>query len=365
MQFAKIAVPFEALGAAYPDAGVALGFAVSLISVLGVLFGFTAGLAVSIVGFRRMLLTALVLGAVLSAVQALMIPLSALFISRIIEGVSHLIIVVAAPTMMAQITAPRHRAMVMTIWSTFFGGAFVFTGWVGLPFVASYGLPVLFGVHAAWMIAVAGVLFFILPRITRDEQRPSWPSLAQVMRDHGQAYASPYQAAPALGWVAYAAIYVAALTVMPGQLSPEARVWAVPLMPLAGLLVSMTVGMVLTRYVPAVRIVMSGFALGAVVCLLSVFAPGSAFLAIALLAILGLVQSGSFASIPQLNTTPEGQALANGALAQGGNLGNLMGTPLLLSLVALGGATVMYLGLLVLCLAGLAQHIWQAARRRA
>ena len=364
LQFAKFAVPFDSLGAAYPDAGVALGFAVSLISVLGVLCGFAAGLAVAVVGFRWMLLLAMLLGAILSAFQALMVPLWGLFALRIIEGLSHLVIVVAAPTLMVQITAPRHRAVVMTVWSTFFGGAFVLVSWVGVPFVAAYGLPRLLAAHAVWMVAVAGGLAFVLPAIAPDRHQPEWPSMAQIWRDHLQAYASPSQAAPALGWIAYAATYVATLTVVPGQLAPADRIWAVPLMPLAGLVVSLTLGVVLTRFMSAIGIVLTGFSLAALVTLaLSVY-PHSAGLAIALLAVLGLVQSGSFAAIPELNKTPQDQALANGALAQGGNLGNLLGTPALLTLLALGGATALYIGLLVLCLAGFAQHLWQRTRRR-
>lgn len=85
--------------------------------------------------------------------------------------------------------------------------------------------------------------------------------------------------------------------------------------------------------------------------------------ALTLMAVLGLVQSGSFAAVPQLNASINDQALANGAMAQCGNLGNSLGTPLFLSLVAFGGTRAMYVAIIALCALALGQHLWQAARR--
>jgi hypothetical protein len=47
---------------------------------------------------------------------------------------------------------------------------------------------------------------------------------------------------------------------------------------------------------------------------------------------MALVQSAGFAIVPQINADAPSRALANGALAQMGNLGNLSGTPLLIAL---------------------------------
>ena len=85
----------------------------------------------------------------------------------------------------------------------------------------------------------------------------------------------------------------------------------------------------------------------------------------ALLGALGLVQGASFAAIPELNVEPEAQALANGALAQMGNLGNVAGTPLLLAALAGAGFETM-IALTIGCwLAGLAVHLLLRGRRRA
>ena len=69
-QFAKVSVPFSAFQAAYPSAGTELGFLVSLISLLGIFFGLFAGLIVSRGNPYHLLLGAVLLGALMSVLQA-------------------------------------------------------------------------------------------------------------------------------------------------------------------------------------------------------------------------------------------------------------------------------------------------------
>ena len=83
-----------------------------------------------------------------------------------------------------------------------------------------------------------------------------------------------------------------------------------------------------------------------------------------LFAALGLVQGASVAAIPELNPIASQQALAYGAFAQAGNIGNLCGTPLLLMLFNNGGILPM-ITLVVICYGlGITMH-WMFAKRRA
>lgn len=360
-QFAKLSVPFPALAVAYPDAGLWLGWMVSLISFLGILLGFAAGMLVARWGYRRLLMTAMVGGAVVSALQSLLPSVPVFLGLRLAEGVSHLVIVVAAPTLMVQLSPVTWRPVVMTIWSTFFGVAFAVMAWGGLPLVSASGLGSLILAHGLWMAIVAALLWPVLPRLTAG--RPGVPGLSEIWTAHIRAYRSPRRAPPAMGWLCYTLTYVALLTVLPAQLDAADRVWATGLMPLAGLLVSMTIGVLLLRFLPAVILVIAGFGLAAIGAIWLGFDPQNAVLVVALMAVLGLVQSGSFASVPQLNQSAEAQAEANGAMAQMGNLGNTLGTPILLVLVSLGGPAMIYAGLVVAYVAGAGLHLWQARRR--
>lgn len=149
-QFSKLSLVFADLEAFYTDgqASPLFGFILSIISFLGIVFGLTAGLIVTRVGFRTMLLMGLILGAVITLIEAILPPLPIMMALRLVEGASHLIITVAAPTLIAQITAARFLPVAMTLWSTFFGVAYALTAVIGPPLIAAYGLPSIFVAHA-------------------------------------------------------------------------------------------------------------------------------------------------------------------------------------------------------------------------
>jgi MFS family permease len=189
-------------------------------------------------------------------------------------------------------------------------------------------------------------------------------TLGRIVRRHVEAYRSPSISAPGLGWLCYTLTYVALLTVLPEQLAAEDRIWAATWMPITGMAVSLTLGMALLSRIRAVPLAIAGFGGAACVTLVLMANPQSAWLAIVLMGVLGLVQGSGFAAVPQLNSEAQDQALANGAMAQMGNLGNTLGTPLLLVLLSVGGVPAIYFGLALCYVLGLLLHLWQAARRK-
>jgi nitrate/nitrite transporter NarK len=80
-------------------------------------------------------------------------------------------------------------------------------------------------------------------------------------------------------------------------------------------------------------------------------------------AALGIVQGASFASIPELNASPEDRARAAGAVAQLGNLGTTTGTPVLAALLASVGPAGLTIAAVCLCAVGITVHAWQKIRR--
>jgi len=335
-QFAKVSVIFETLRAVYPGAGVEIGFLVSLLSLVGIVFGLVAGLVVARLGFRRLLLAALAAGALISLYQSTLPPLPLMLLSRAIEGAAHLAIVVAAPTLITVISAKRHHPVVMTVWSTYFGTAFALAAWVGLPLAAQWGPGALFQLHAGLLALVALLLAVALPREAVATTAGKL-SLATVLRRHVEVYTSPTLAAPAAGFGFYALTYVSLLTLLPEHIAPEWRTLVTGMLPLASIAASLVSGATLLRRFRAVTVSIAGFGLGAVLSVLLIAFPGDPALCIALFVALGLMQGASFAAIPELNARPADQALANGALAQTGNMGNTLGTPVLFALGSSGG----------------------------
>ncbi len=366
-QFAKIGVILPELSVVYPGHGAAIGFLLSIISIVGVVFGLIAGAMLGRVGARRLLVGALLLGSFVSLFQFIIPSFPVIMASRILEGLSHLGIVVAAPTLIASLTPIRYRGLTMSLWGTFFGVAFAVTAWAGIPLVHHYGPGALFVAHGVFTgltaIALARLLPAQLPTTSQHAASSESLDMGSLIRRHHQVYASPHIAAPAFGWLFYAVTFISLLTVLPTLMPAEDRSQVASAMPLASIVVSMTLGVILQRVMQAVHVVALGFGTAILATSLFLFLPAQPWMAITLMGTMGLVQGASFAAIPQLNANPVNQALANGGMAQTGNLGNLIGTPLLLSVLSLAGIQSMIIVVMCLFALGLVAHLMSARAR--
>lgn len=366
-QFGKFAVLFDRVAAAYPDQPAPMiGLIVSTVGFVGLIFGTTAGLFVSALGYRRVMIFALIAGAAISALEALMPPLPVLMVLRALEGGSHLALVVAAPVLTAQLASPRWQAAAMTLYSSFFAVSFAATGLFGPKLADLAGLPAVYLAHAGYMLAAAALMTVLLPR-DRPAPMPRL-SFGGLLAQHAQVYTDASQAAPAMGFVCYTITFVAFLTVMPQQFlgGPEQAILAT-FMPLVSVAVSLTLGIWAMRLIPAYRLVQAGFAAAIAFSVALWLAWGQSLptliAAFGIAGALGLVQSASFAAVAQLNPDPAGRARAAGAIAQLGNLGTTTGTPLLVWLIAAAGINGLALFLALFSALGIALHAVQARRR--
>jgi DHA1 family inner membrane transport protein len=363
MQYAKFAVIYDLLGGIYPEAGAALGWLVSLIGIVGIALGAVAAMLVARIRFRRALLAALWLGAVVSLVQAVLPPLPVMMGLRLVEGVSHLALVVAAPTLIAQIATDAQRGLALTLWGTFFGVAFTAMAWGGRPFAELAGVPALFIAHGIYMAACALYLSPRLRSLPREVAPPSI-TLTSIMAIHSAIYRSARISAPAVGWLFYTFCFVSILTVLPPYLDPAWRGFVIGAMPLVSIAVSMTLGVALLRRVSAVAVTLLGFA-GSALCMIWLgFVPAGVLACLMLAGVMGLIQGASFAAVPELNADRTTQAQANGAMAQLGNLGNTLGTPVMaLALAGWGYGSMPVIAGLAFVL-GLMAHLFLAGLRR-
>lgn len=364
-QFGKISILFADLERHYAGAGaVGIGLMVSVVGMVGLVFGTTAGLAVARVGPRRAILWALALGAVVSVVQALLPPYPVMMAARVLEGVSHLAIVVVGPTSIASV-APRHlQGAAMTLWSSFFGLTYAVLAWFGPGVVAIWGDAGLFLGHAGWMVLCFGLLWVLMPR---DQPVTAARSGPGILAQHWAIYASPRLGAPAMGFLCYTVTYVALLTLLPAVVTPGWGGFIAVAMPLVSIGLSLTLGVWLLSKVTAVTLVQGGFGFGILSALgLWVFWGTGLFeavFALGLAGAVGIVQGASFAALAQLNPGSEDRARASGAIAQLGNLGTTTGTPLLALILTGAGATGLMLFLIGFFGLGIAIHAVQARRR--
>lgn len=362
-QFGKMSVAFPALELVYGDhRGIGIGLMVSVVGLVGLVLGTTAGLLVARVGPRRAIVAALVLGALVSAVQTSFPPYPVMLATRVLEGLSHLAIVVVGPTAIAGLAAPRLQGAAMTLWSSFFGVTYAVLFFIGPDLVLHQGPQMLFGLHGLWMAVLAPVLWLLLPA---DPPQGQAGQGAGMLAQHRAIYASAFVAAPAMGFACYSITYVAVLTLLPAQMGEMGRFVGVA-MPLTSIAVSLTLGVWLLSRLGAVQIVQAGFGVAAVAAVglwLMWGQPAAVGFALTVAASLGLVQGASFAALAQLNPDIENRAKAAGAIAQLGNLGATSGTPFLIWGMEKAGETGLALFLIGFSTLGIAIHAVQARRR--
>ena len=358
-QYGKISVLFQPLAEGYGRSEPVTGLLVSSVGLVGILFGAIAGGLVAAIGAKPSLILGLALGAAVSFVQALGLPFVLLIGTRIIEGISHLMLVVAAPTLIAALSPPAFRGALLTLWGTFFGDALALLVWLGLPLSDSFGIWLVFWAHGLYMSFFGAVLAFSIPSsasATDVDLRHAWQQQFLV-------YRSPALAAPAVGWLFYTFTFVSLFTLLPPFVPEENRAFVIGMMPLISIVSSLTIGTALLRRITAIQVVMLGFATAGSAGVFLMFFPGNMVIIFALTAALGLIQGASFAAVPELVSDDEGRARANGGMAQMGNLGNTLGTPVLALVISISG----HLGMMVLaCLvlgAGFGAHALMANAR--
>ena len=120
----------------------------------------------------------------------------------------------------------------------------------------------------------------------------------------------------------------------------------------------------LARY-SAISLVTIGFALATFITLLSFTTISTPVIWITLFAVLGMIQSASFAAVPQLNTSAQTQVLSNGIMAQAGNLGNTVGMPILLLVLNTTNTNGMMIAIAIIYAMGAVGHITMTYLRRA
>ncbi len=366
-QYGKISVVFHQLPELYPLVGSSISLSVSLVGLMGIVLGIVAGRFVASFGYRRTLVWALWLGAAMSTLQALHLPFGLFLLTRLFEGLSHLGIVVAGPTLMALIAHGKARGVALTIWSTFFGVSFAILNWAGLPLVLAFntesaGVLALFAAHGAVMAVLALGLGAAMKSVAVPA-RVEFPDVRALPALHLSIYRSSDKTAAGAGWLFYTCCFVAVLTVLPPFLPDQTRAAIMGAMPLVAIATSMTLGVMLLRVMAAVRVVQLGFMLSACAMVWLWMMPAYWLACLGLAAAFGLVQGASFAVVPQLNGQPQAQAEANGVMSQAGNLGNAIGTPLLVAMIALAGFDGIAITVVLLMIAGCAVHQILAARR--
>ena len=334
-QVIKISLTLHPLSIEFNRSLPEISILVSLVGLISILFGLVTGNIVATFGARRVMLIALLIGAFTSLLEALLPQFLLMSILRLIEGFSHLALVVAAPAMLAHVANDRDRPIAMALWATFFGMAFAI-GTVIVPKLLGWGgLQLLFASHGFFLLILTLLLAWRAPYSKKMSLN------LKFLSTHFTTYSTPELCTPGLGFVFYTFIYVAFLTFLPDVVSHQSWQFWLPLLSLTATLLAGW----LARFLNVLTISLTGFSM--------IVAGGFAVLANFELAIwimfigLGLVPAAQFAMIPALNVSEADRAIASGAIAQMGNIGTASGTPVFAILIVWGGPNYLLLSILI------------------
>lgn len=334
-QVIKISLTLHPLSIEFNRSLPEISILVSLVGLISILFGLVTGNIVATFGARRVMLIALLIGAFTSLLEALLPQFLLMSILRLIEGFSHLALVVAAPAMLAHVANDRDRPIAMALWATFFGMAFAI-GTVIVPKLLAWGgLQLLFASHGFFLLILTVLLAWRAPYSKKMSLN------LKFLSTHFTTYSTPELCTPGLGFVFYTFIYVAFLTFLPDVVSHQSWQFWLPLLSLTATLLAGW----LARFLNVLTISLTGFSM--------IVAGGFAVLANFELAIwimfigLGLVPAAQFAMIPVLNVSEADRAIASGAIAQMGNIGTASGTPVFAILIVWGGPNYLLLSILI------------------
>ncbi|WP_156453424.1 CynX/NimT family MFS transporter [Polycladidibacter hongkongensis] len=337
MQYAKISVSFPHLAETYSSYGTTVSFLISIVGLGGVVFGAAASHFATKHGLKRALISALFFGAVLSVAQSFLPSFLPMLALRIAEGMSHLLIIVSAPTIIASLCEERHRSIAMALWGTFFGIGFAIAGAVSSPVIDMGGVPMLLTLHALWLVIIAVLCQALLPLskgAEHEEKRVSWANF------HREIYADYRNLLPAFSFFCHTSLYVALLTFLPSFVSKDTALLMAAALPVVTILATISAG-VLCQWLSPISLTLLAFLTMCVGAISIIFAP-HALLASLIYVIMfasGMIQGTCFIMVPFLTRKPEDQARTNGAMAQLGNLGATIGAPVFAFSLASFGKT--------------------------
>jgi len=349
MEFAIFSVTFELLNTQYSISSFWIGLLLSIVGLAGLIFGITASIYVSKIGHKAVLLTCLLLGAIISFIQALHPAFPILFITRIIEGISYLGIVITAPIIMILASLKKHHSLVMGLWSSFFGTAFFVTALIGKSIPELYSISVLLLIHALLMIAILIILILFIKKINIPSSKEE---KIKFLAAHKMIYSNWRTLSPGVLFFFLTFMLVSLFTFLPGLSEDEniknILVIGLPLISIAG---TIAAGILSQYFISPAKL--SVFAFTSLIVLISMimlsFNNSILFIIVSMTLILfaGMIQGSAFSLIPNIALSTKDQTNANGAVTQLGNLGSTLGPPVFSYFLIFGKSSIIIIVILL------------------
>jgi MFS family permease len=339
-QVGKVHIALPSIRQSFSLSLVSASWILSALSIVGLFTATPAGAISARIGNKRAIIIGLVLIAIASAAGGFSPSLSWLLISRFIEGIGFVMIVVAAPSLIVEVTGAENLRLALAGWAAYMPG--------GVALITLLAPLVL--VHHTWravwwlnalVLLVAAIVIGMLagkgaPQNLQPKLLSAWDELTCVLASRG-----PVLLAIIFGM--YTMQHLSVMGFMPTLLHerfhlPEGRIGLLVAIAMASNIIgNLAAGLLLQRSFSRARIiaVTSIFMACMTVGMFVLHLPFPAFYACAFAfsCVGGLVPSAVMGAAPFHTPAPSLLGATNGLLVQGSNLGIVAGPPLM-SLIA-------------------------------
>lgn len=313
------------------DLGIGLadiGWMAGIFALIGLFGGIPTGAMIAGYGARRMLILGLAVTATGAATGALAPGFSLLLVSRIVEGAGFVIITIAAPAMLGQLTRAADQDSAFALWSCFMPAG------MALAMLAG---PLFDGWRAIWwagMIATLPVMLAVALVLPASGSRQPWSwrgirtDTIRVMRAEGPVVMAGIFALYSLMFFALFS-FLPVLLMERMALTHGAAGLLSALATTAGIAGNLAAGYLLSRrvtrgvIVAGASLVMGATSFG---IFLPLFGDGAAFaLCLIFAAVGGLIPATLLASAPLAAPAAGLVPVVLGLIVQGNNLGQILG----------------------------------------
>ena len=325
---------------------VTAGWVASIVTLTGALIGFATGIVSDAVGPRRIILLGLVCLIAGSIGGGLAPTATILLITRFLEGVGYISVIVAATPLIVSACAGRDIDLAMGLWSAYFPAG------IGIMIALSPVFLEFYGWRDMWYAnAVLVVLFlFVFARVTaRVEGQDQSAPERQTMADVTVTLSRPGPWLLALNFMMLSIGSFSLMTWLPTYLieslgrSPTTAAIYTAIFAILFIPPNVASGWILKW--PAVKrwYLLAIGALGLGILPMGIMGEGLSestrlISAVAFTQVAGLIPGAVFAGVPAHAPTPKQIGAVTGVLTQGNSIGILIGPPLIAALVvALGG----------------------------
>lgn len=327
------------------------GLALSIITLTGAVLGLCVAIVISRLSVQHILLGGLAILGLSNILAILAVNGTVFLLSRGLASVGFIALVTAIPSAISAIASIPVRQATLTMW-----GAYLPIGialGIILCMATGWNWQISFGVHTAMCVVMAGFLYF-LPAESEDTDPGKLDIWAFLSSSTIWMFA--------LGFGAFAAVFLVILGLLPSVLQDATGLsqfeagLSTSFVCLAGVATSVALSIFPPKPAFFVCLVTCGFlvsAIGSVLFFMNLDVPVTATLAAMMIIVASaLVPSLVFASFPLLVNDTRHIILLSGLVAQFGNMGSLLGPPIVRQWSTVYDWSSAWLPLSLICLAG-------------